>query len=85
LGLAEIRVGNEAHRLDVKVATDRASYPVRGQAKVTVQVTLPDGKPAANGEVALAAVDEALLELMPNTSWNLLEALLQRRSYGVET
>lgn len=85
LGLAEIRVGNEAHRLDVKVATDRASYPVRGQAKVTVQVTLPDGKPAANGEVALAAVDEALLELMPNTSWNLLEAMLQRRSYGVET
>lgn len=85
LGLAEIRVGNEAHRLDVKVATDRASYPVRGQARVTVQVALPDGKPAANGEVALAAVDEALLELMPNTSWNLLEAMLQRRSYGVET
>ncbi|MBO4122096.1 alpha-2-macroglobulin [Cupriavidus gilardii] len=85
LGVAEIRVGNEAHRLDVKVATDRASYPVRGQAKVTVHVTLPDGKPAANGEVALAAVDEALLELMPNTSWNLLEAMLQRRSYGVET
>jgi uncharacterized protein YfaS (alpha-2-macroglobulin family) len=35
--------------------------------------------------VALAAVDQALLELMPNTSWNLLEAMLQRRSWGVET
>jgi hypothetical protein len=32
--------------------------------------------------VALAAVDQALLELMPNTSWNLLDAMLQRRSLG---
>lgn len=85
LGVAEIRVGNDAHRLDVKVATDRTSYPVRGRATVTVQATLPDGKPAAHGEVALAAVDEALLELMPNTSWNLLDAMLQRRGYGVQT
>ncbi len=85
LGLAEIRVGSEAHRLDVKVSTDRASYPVRGKAQVTVQVTLPDGRPAAGGEVALAAVDEALLELMPNRSWDVLDAMLQRRGYGVET
>jgi hypothetical protein len=35
--------------------------------------------------VALAAVDQALLELMPNQSWNLLEAMLQRRSWGVST
>jgi len=35
--------------------------------------------------VALAAVDQALLELMPNTSWNLLDAMLQRRAWGVET
>lgn len=85
LGLAEIRVGNEGYRLDVKVTPDKPSYPVRGKAQVTVQVKLPDGKPAANGEVALAAVDEALLELMPNTSWDLLDAMLRRRSYGVET
>lgn len=85
LGLAEIRVGNEAHKLDVTVTPDKATYPVRGKARVVVQVKLPDGKPAANGEVALAAVDQALLELMPNTSWNLLDAMLQGRSYGVET
>jgi len=85
LGLAEIRVGNEAHRLDVTVTPDKTTYPVRGKARVTVQVKLPDGRPAAHGEVALAAVDQALLELMPNTSWNLLDAMLQRRSYGVET
>ena len=28
---------------------------------------------------------DRLLELMPNTSWNLLDAMLQRRSWGVET
>lgn len=85
MGLAEIRVGNEAHRLDVTVTPDKTTYPVRGKARVSLQVKLSDGKPAANGEVALAAVDQALLELMPNNSWDLLDAMLQRRSYGVET
>jgi hypothetical protein len=38
---------------------DKPSYPVRGKAQVTISATLPDGKPAANAEVALAAVDQA--------------------------
>ncbi|MDQ3058583.1 MAG: MG2 domain-containing protein [Pseudomonadota bacterium] len=85
LGMAEIRVGTKAHELNVTLKADKDSYPVRGQAKVTIQVKLPNGQPAANAEVAVAAVDQALLELMPNSSWNLLEAMLQRRSWGVET
>ena len=85
LGVAEIRVGTKAHQLEVSVKADKESYAVRSQAKVTIQVKLPNGQPAANAEVALAAVDQALLELMPNTSWNLLDAMLQRRSWGVET
>jgi uncharacterized protein YfaS (alpha-2-macroglobulin family) len=85
LGVAEIRVGTQAHQLDVRVKADKESYPVRGQAKVTITVKLPNGQPAAHAEVALAAVDQALLELMPNDSWNLLDAMLQRRSWGVET
>jgi hypothetical protein len=85
LGVAEIRVGTRAHQLDVSVKADKESYAVRSQAKVTISVKLPNGQPAANAEVALAAVDQALLELMPNTSWNLLDAMLQRRAWGVET
>ena len=85
LGLAEIRVGTQSHRIDVKVASDKPAYPVRSQAQVTISGRLPDGKPAAGAEVAVAAVDEALLELLPNDSWNLLEAMLQRRSWGVAT
>ena len=85
LGMAEIRVDDASHRLDVKVTTDHPSYPVRGKARVTISARLPDGQPAAHAEVALAAVDQALLELMPNTSWQLLQAMLQRRAWGVET
>ncbi len=85
LGLAEIRVGTRAHQIDVKVTSDKPSYPVRGKALITIRATLPDGKPAAGAEVALAAVDQALLELKPNDSWNLLDAMLQRRSWGVST
>lgn len=85
LGVAEIRVGTKAHELAVSVQADRESYPVRGEARVTIAVKRPDGRPAANAEVALAAVDQALLELMPNDSWKLLEAMLQRRAWGVQT
>ncbi|MBK9988776.1 MAG: alpha-2-macroglobulin [Betaproteobacteria bacterium] len=85
LGLAEIRVGTQAHQINVSVAADKPTYPVRGTAKVTITGKLPNGQPAAGAEVAVAAVDQALLELMPNTSWNLLDAMLQRRSWGVET
>ncbi len=84
-GMAAIQVGDAAHRLNVKVETDKTSYPVRSTAQVTVTVTLPDKQPAAHAEVALAAVDAALLELMPNKSWNLLEAMLQQRAWGVST
>nr|WP_245638589.1 MG2 domain-containing protein [Hydrogenophaga palleronii] len=85
LGLAEIRVGTQAHQLDVSVKPDQETYPVRGQARVTISAKLPNGQPAAHAEVALAAVDQALLELMPNRSWNLLDAMLQQRAWGVET
>ncbi|HEY1229011.1 MAG TPA: alpha-2-macroglobulin family protein, partial [Ramlibacter sp.] len=85
LGAAEIRVGSQAHQIALKVASDQPSYTVRGQAQVTITGTLPDGKPAANAEVAVAVVDQALLELMPNTSWILLDAMLTRRSWGVAT
>lgn len=85
-GLGEIKVGTGAHRLGVTVTTDATRYTVRGKALAHVKVTLPGGQPAPAGtQVAVAAVDEALLELMPNQSWGLLDAMLQRRAYGVET
>jgi alpha-2-macroglobulin len=85
-GIAEISVGIAAHRLKVEVSTDKAAYPIRASAQVKLKVTLPDGQPAPAGtEVAVAAVDEALLELMPNDSWNLLQAMIRHRAYDIET
>jgi len=86
LGIAEIAVGWRAHELKVKVSSDRETYKVREKAKVAIAVKTAAGKPPGPGsEVAVAAVDEGLLELMPNRSWQLLEAMMGRRGYGVQT
>ncbi len=86
LGVAEIRVGWRAHELRVKVAADRATYRVRDKAMVQIAVRTADGqRPPMGSEVALAAVDEGLLDLLPNKSWDLLEAMMGRRGYGVQT
>jgi uncharacterized protein YfaS (alpha-2-macroglobulin family) len=86
LGIAEIRVGWRGHELKVTVTTDRPVYRVRERAAVQIAVRTADGKaPPAGSEVAVAAVDEGLLELQPNRSWELLEAMMGRRGYGVRT
>ena len=86
LGIAEINVGWRGHELKVNVSSDRDVYKVREKARVTVKVQRPDGTPPPKGsEVALVAVDEGLLELMPNQSWKLLDAMMGRRGYEVHT
>jgi len=86
LGLAEIKVGWRAHELKVGVTADKESYQVRDKAQVILRVQRADGGALpAGGEVALAAVDEGLLELMPNDSWDLLQAMMGRRGIEVET
>jgi uncharacterized protein YfaS (alpha-2-macroglobulin family) len=84
LGIAYINVGWRANELKVKVSADHEVYKVRQKAHVKILVTKSDGGPA-NGEVAVAAVDEGLLELRPNESWNILAEMMQRRGYEVET
>ncbi|CAN7653950.1 alpha-2-macroglobulin family protein [Duganella sp. LjRoot269] len=86
LGIAALRVGWSANELKVQVKADKPVYNVRDKATVAVKVTRADGSaPPAGAEVALAAVDVGLLELMPNDSWNLLEAMMQQRSLQVQT
>lgn len=86
LGIAEIKVGWRAHELKVKVASERSVYKIREKARVKVSVKKADGTvPPKGSEVAIAAVDEGLLELMPNNSWKLLDAMMGRRGYEVRT
>ncbi|NYT57502.1 alpha-2-macroglobulin [Alcaligenaceae bacterium] len=84
-GLTQIRVSDQENELAVSIRPDKQEYQVRDHASVAIEVKLPDGRPAAHGTVAFAAVDQALLELAPNDSWDLLSAMRQLRSYGVET
>ncbi len=86
LGLAAIEVGVEAFRLKVEVTPEKRDYRPRETAQVKIRVTQPDGKPVpAGSELAFAAVDQALLELRANESWDLLAAMLPKRAYQVET
>ncbi|MEO8410208.1 MAG: MG2 domain-containing protein, partial [Propionivibrio sp.] len=86
IGLAAIEVGVDAFKLKVEVTPEKADYAPRDHASVKVRVTQPGGTPApAGSEFAFAAVDQALLELRPNASWNLLAAMLPTRAYQVET
>jgi alpha-2-macroglobulin len=85
IGIAKVQVGWEGHKLDVAVKADKAKYAVRETAQVDVQVKQPDGKPAASAEIAFAAVDEALLQLQDNQSWNVLDAMMGERTLDVLT
>jgi uncharacterized protein YfaS (alpha-2-macroglobulin family) len=86
LGEAEIKVGWKAHEVKVTVEPEKSVYKIRQKAKVAVSAAPADGTALAPGaEAAVAVVDEALLELMPNGTWNLLDAMMGRRSLAVRT
>lgn len=86
LGMAKLKVGWDAHRLAVAVTPDSPRYRPRGQAAMAVKVSAPTGRPLPkDAEVAVAAVDEALLALKPNESWDVLSAMMAERPLSVFT
>jgi alpha-2-macroglobulin len=86
LGIAEIRVGWRADRLNVTVTPDRTLYHVREKAHVRISVRTATGAlPPPGSQVAVAAVDQGLLELSDNDTWKLLDAMMGRRPYEVDT
>ncbi len=86
MGLTPLGVGTERLRLKVEVLPERRDYRPRAEATVRLKVSTADGQPVpANTEIAFAAVDQALLELQPNHSWKLLDAMTPRRAYEVNT
>jgi len=86
LGIAGVQVGWKAHELKVAVTPAAPVYRVRDKVKVNIAVTRADGsRPPKGTEVAVAAVDEALLDLKPNESWKLLDTMMQPRRIEVET
>ena len=84
LGVAALQVGLAAHELQVRVTPEKPRYGVRQTARVRVQVQ-QGGRPVPGAELAFAAVDEGLLALQENTSWDLLQGLMRERAWGVQT
>ena len=86
LGIAEIMVGWKEHELKVTVKPDQEILKVREKAKVSIAVKKAhDGTPPASSEAVVAVVDEGLLELSPNRSWDILDAMMGKRGYEVQT
>jgi uncharacterized protein YfaS (alpha-2-macroglobulin family) len=84
LGIAGIKVGWKPHRLDVRVSTDKPVYRIRERARMSVHVTRADGGALPAGtELAIAAVDSALLGLAPNASWDVLTTMMGERNLEV--
>lgn len=85
LGIGKINVGWAPHKLEVSVTPSAETFKVRDTARVSIAVKAARGTLPAGAEVAIAAVDEGLLQLMPNESWKLLEAMMQPRGLDVTT
>jgi hypothetical protein len=85
MGVAKVKVGWEGHRLQVAVKADRERYAARDTAQVGVRVTRFDGTPAKSADVAFVAVDQAILQLAPNDSWDVLTAMMGERPLSVLT
>ena len=86
LGITGLKVGWKAHELKVTVSPEQGVYTIREKAKARVRVRTADGSPLpAGAEAAVSVVDEGLLELLPNTTWDLLSAMMGPRGYQVHT
>lgn len=82
IGFANLKLNWDAYELKVKVATDKKEYKPRDTAQVSIQVTDSSGQPV-NGDVTLVVLEEKILELRNNNSFNLIEAFLGMRNHNV--
>lgn len=86
LGIVNISVGRKAHEIKVEVTSDKPVYKVREKAVFKIKAQPASGKALPKGaEVAFAVVDDGLLELMANKSWNILDHMMQKRGYSIRT
>lgn len=86
LGITNLNIGWNEHKIDVRVSSDKEVYRVRDKAKIKINLLSMIGTPLSeNSEITLIAVDEALNLLSPNLTFNLLESFMQTRKLEVQT
>lgn len=84
LGFANMKVNWSKYTSNVKVATEKQKYEPGQDVNVTVQVAPEEGA-LTGGSVTLVAIEEKILELRPNETYEILNALMQMRGHGVQT
>jgi alpha-2-macroglobulin len=84
IGLTEVKVP-ASQALKVTVTPSSVKVEPRQEMSATVQVQGMKAGDKTPSRVAVAVVDEALLELKANDSWDLIAGLWRSRSYGVQT
>ena len=85
LGSVAVQVSKAMNTLSVALEPDRDTYRTRDAARVRIAVAGPDGRPRPDAEVALVAVDEGVLDLEPNDSWDILTAMMAWRFARIDT
>jgi alpha-2-macroglobulin len=84
IGLTEVKVP-ASQALKVTVTPSSVKVEPRQEMSATVQVQGMKVGDKTPSRIAVAVVDEALLELKSNESWDLVSGLWRNRSYGVQT
>ena len=84
LGFANMKVDWSKFKSDVLVQTDKQKYGPGDTVNVSVKVQPIEGK-LEGGTVTVIAIEEKILELKPNDTYNLLDALMELRGHGVQT
>ena len=84
-GISELKVNDPDKQFDLQISLDKNNYQLRETATANIKGLLHDGTPASRASVAVAVVDEALLELADHHSANIINSMRRERGYGVVT
>ncbi|MBY0385593.1 hypothetical protein K2X05_10600, partial [bacterium] len=80
VGYSNLKIDWERYSLDVKVKTDKTEYKPKDMATVEVQIT-PEQGLLLGGEVTLVVIEEKILELRENKTYDLLSGLMGLREH----
>jgi hypothetical protein len=84
LGFANVKIDWARFKANVAVKTDKPVYQPGDTVNVQVQVSADQGR-LTNGTAIVIALEEKILELKKNDTYNLLDALMQLRTDNVTT
>lgn len=82
VGYSNLKIDWERYSLDVKVKTDKTEYKPKDMATVEVEITPEKGR-VFGGDVTLVVIEEKILELRENKTYDLLSNLMGLREHSV--